>query len=88
MLMDVMPSPALSTAFKGDVPTMPAANSQEALLPAEPTHMLDLPVSDPEGRLRDGMMGRTKIIIEKQTLGRAFYRWLLQTLRMDIRLGV
>ena len=81
-----MSSPAFSTAFKGEVPTMPASSPEEALEPAEITHELVLPVTDSEHRLRDGMVGRSKIIIEKQTLGRAFYRWLLQTLRMDIRI--
>ncbi len=86
MRVYTMSNPAFSTAFKGEVPTLPAANVQEALKPAEITHELVLPVTDPQGQLRDGMVGRSKIIIEKQTLGRAFYRWLLQTLRMDIRL--
>jgi len=88
MRVYMMSSPAFSTAFKGEVQTLPAADVKEALMPAEITHELVLPVTDPEGRLRDGMVGRSRIIIEKQTLGRAFYRWLLQTLRMDIRLGV
>ena len=86
MRVYTMSSPAFSTAFKGEVQTLPAADVKEALMPAEITHELVLPVVDPEGRLRDGMVGRSKIIIEKQTLGRAFYRWLLQTLRMDIRI--
>ena len=81
-----MSSPAFSTAFKGEVQTLPAADIKEALIPAENTHELILPVSNSQGRLRDGLVGRSKIIIEKQTLGRAFYRWLLQTLRMDIRI--
>jgi putative peptide zinc metalloprotease protein len=81
-----MSNPAFSTAFKGEVQTMPAADMEDVLIPAEITHELVLSVTDAQGRMRDGIVGRTKIIIEKQTLGRAFYRWLLQTLRMDIRL--
>jgi len=81
-----MSSAAFSTVFHGEVPTMPAADKEEALEPAEPTYELEFPLADAEGRLRDGMVGRAKIIVQERTLGGAFYRWLIRTLRLDIRL--
>ena len=81
-----MSSAAFSTAFGGEVATMPAATPAEALEPAENTYEMVLPIACCDGRLRDGMVGRAKIILERQTLGRAAYRWLSQTLRQDIRI--
>ncbi|MBN1437448.1 MAG: hypothetical protein JW936_10275 [Sedimentisphaerales bacterium] len=89
-------SPAFSTVFGGEVATMPAASSSEAVEPAENTYELVLPVQglaegedDSEvvlGLLRHEMEGRAKIIVQERTLGGAFYRWLLRTMRQDLRL--
>ncbi len=80
-----MSSPAFSTAFHGEVPTMPAVKATQALIPAENTYEMILPLPK-DNQLRDGMEGQAKIIVEKKTLGRVFYLWLLRTLRQDIRL--
>ena len=79
-------SPALSAAFGGQVPTMPAATPIEALEPAENTYQLELPIQQKELLFREGMVGKAKIQIGKKSLASLFYRWLLQTLRQDIRL--
>ncbi len=79
-----MSSPAFSTAFGGEVPTMPAAEEEQALEPADNTYELELPLQD--SALRDGMVGRAEILIEKKPLGKTVYIWLLRTLRQDIRL--
>ncbi len=81
-----MSSPIFSTLYGGEVPTMPTRSPEEALEPAEPTYELELPLADEQGRLRDGMVGRAKVIIGKETLWGRFSRWFLQTLRQDIRL--
>lgn len=81
-----MSSAAFSTAFGGEVATMPAASQQEALVPADVTYELELPLRDDTGFLRDGLVGRAKLIVEKKTLGWTVYVWLLQTLRQDLRL--
>ena len=81
-----MSSAAFSTAFGGEISTMPAANEQEALEPADITYELSLPIDSNDPRLRDGMVGRAKIIVEQKSLGRTFYLWLIRTLRQDIRL--
>jgi len=80
-----MSSPAFSTVFGGEVATMPAADVQEALEPADVTYELELPIAA-DKRLRDGMVGRAKIIVQEKSLGRAFYLWLIRALRQDIRL--
>ncbi len=81
-----MSIPAFSTAFRGEVPTMPSSKGEDAIIPAENTYELVLPIPGKDSRLRDGMVGRAKIIIEKQTLGRAFYLWFINTIRQDVRL--
>ena len=80
-----MSSAAFSTVFHGEVQTMPAAEAKEALVPAENTYELEISLAE-DLRLLDGMVGRAKIIIEEKTLGQAFYWWVMQTLRQDIRL--
>ena len=80
-----MSSAAFSTVFKGEVATMPAASAEEALEPAENTYELVLSLAE-DGRLRDGLVGRAKVIVEEKTLGEAFYMWLIRTLRLNIRL--
>jgi len=79
-------SAAFSTAFQGEVATMPTTSAEEALDPADNTYELLVPMKENDPRLRDGLVGRAKIIVEKKTLGRAFYLWLIRTLRQDIRL--
>jgi len=86
-----MSSPAFSTVFGGDVATMPAAKTEEALEPADNTYELVLSLKHdalPKEiiELRDGMIGRAKIILEEKTLAKAVYFWFLQTLRQDLRL--
>ena len=81
-----MSSAAFSTALGGEVPTMPAASETQALKPAENTYEVALPINQYAPELRDGMVGRAKIIVERRTLGRAAYIWLIRTLRQDIRL--
>ena len=81
-----MSSPAFSTAFGGEVPTMPTTSKEEALEPADNTFELILSLPERDQRLRDGMVGRAKIIVEKKTLAGAFYLWLIRTLHQDIRL--
>ncbi|OPZ98393.1 MAG: Peptidase family M50 [Planctomycetes bacterium ADurb.Bin412] len=78
-------SPAFSTVYGGEVATMPAAKAEEALEPADRTYELVLPLAK-DARLRDGLVGRAKIIIEQQTLGRTVYLWFIQVLRQDLRL--
>jgi putative peptide zinc metalloprotease protein len=80
-----MSSPAFSTMYGGDIPTMPAAEPEQALEPADRTYELVLPLAK-DTRLRDGLVGRAKIIIEEQTLGRTVYLWFIQVLRQDLRL--
>lgn len=81
-----MSSPAFSTAFHGEVPTLPGADPESALEPAENTYELVVPIEGQDMRLRDGVVGRAKIIIEERTLAGSFYLWLIRTLRQDIRL--
>ena len=81
-----MSSPAFSTVYKGEVPTMPAADEQEALEPADVTYELELQIADNQTQLRDGMVGRAKIIVQEKSLWQSFYLWLIQTIRQDIRL--
>jgi putative peptide zinc metalloprotease protein len=78
-------SPAFSTAFGGEIATMPAASKEEAMEPAENTYELELRLPT-DARLRDGMSGRAKIILTKKTLARTVYVWFVRTLRHDIRL--
>jgi len=78
-------SAAFSTVFGGEVPTMPSADPKDAVTPAENTFEWVLPL-EKDMRLRDGMGGRAKFIIEKKTLGAVFYRWLIRALKQDIRL--
>jgi putative peptide zinc metalloprotease protein len=80
-----MSSPAFSTVFGGEVPTVPTAEVEDALEPAQNTYELVLPL-DSDPALRDGMIGRAKIIVTDKTLARAFYLWLIRTLQQDIRL--
>jgi len=89
-----MSSPAFSVIYHGEVPTLPAASQEEALTPASTMYEYELELlSEGEeklpiepGILRDGMVGRSKVIIERMTLGEAFYNWFIRTLRLDIRL--
>lgn len=81
-----MSSPAFSTAFHGEVPTLASTEKEQALEPAENTYELVLPLAEVDLQLRDGMVGRAKIIIEKQTVAQTVYRWLITTLRLDLRL--
>ena len=81
-----MSSAAFSTVYKGEVPTMPAADEQEALEPADVTYELELQIIDQQSQLRDGMVGRVKIIVQEKSLWQSFYLWLIQTIRQDIRL--
>ncbi len=81
-----MSSAAFSTVFKGEVNTLPTANPEDSLVPAQTTYELVLPLPDDQAELRDGMVGRASVVVEQSTLGKAFYRWLLRTLRQDIRL--
>ncbi len=82
----IMSSAAFSVVYHGEVPTLPAASQEEALTPADIIFEYELSFSSQNRHLRDGMVGRTKIIVEKKSLGHAFYLWLLRTLRLDIRL--
>ena len=82
----LMSSAAFSAVFGGEVATLPAASEEEALEPADVTYELEVPLAGVDERLRDGMVGRTKIVVERRTLGGAFWFWLLQTLQQDIRL--
>ena len=89
-----MSSPAFSVIYHGEVPTLPAASEEEALTPASTTYEYELtllsegadklPIAP--GILQDGMVGRSKVIIERMTLGEAFISWFLRTIRLDIRL--
>ena len=88
-----MSSPAFSAAFGGEVATMPAASPEEALEPADNTYELVVPLDAVAGMaedgmadLRDGMVGRAKVIVERKTLAEAFYLWLIRTVKQDIRL--
>ena len=81
----VMSSPAFSTAFGGEVETI-ATSAEEAMEPAVNTYEIVLPITGLQSRLRDGMVGRAKIILEKKSLGRAAYLWLITTLKQDLRL--
>ena len=89
-----MSSPAFSVIYHGEVPTLPAANQEEALTPASTMYEYELELlSEGEektpiepGILRDGMVGRSKVIIERMTLGESFISWFLRTIRLDIRL--
>ncbi len=78
-------SPALSTAFHGETPTLPSSDPKDALEPAENTYELIFPLQQ-DARLRDGLGGRAKILFDDKTLFQTFYWWLIQTLRQDIRL--
>jgi len=80
-----MSSPAFSTVFGGEVPTVPTAEAADALEPAQNTYELVLPL-DSDAALRDGMIGRARIIVTDKTLASAFYLWLIRTLQQDIRL--
>jgi len=81
-----MSSAAFSTVFGGEISTMPTTSREEALEPAENTYELIVGLPQKDLRLRDGMVGKVKIIVEKKTLAEAFYLWLIRTLRQDIRL--
>jgi len=89
-----MSSPAFSVIYHGEVPTLPAANQEEALTPASTMYEYELELlSEGEektpiepGILRDGMVGRSKVIIERMTLGEAFYSWFIRTWRLDYRI--
>ncbi|MCP4713434.1 MAG: hypothetical protein GY869_32795 [Planctomycetes bacterium] len=89
-----MSSPAFSVIYHGEVPTLPAASQEEALTPATTTYEYELELlSEGEdklpiasGILRDGMVGRSKVVIERMTLGQSFVSWFLRTIRLDIRL--
>lgn len=81
-----MSSPVFSTVYGGQVPTMPTASPEEALEPAEVTYEIELAIIDPQGRFRDGLVGKAKIIIGRESLWGIFSRWFLQTLRPEILL--
>ncbi|MBN1764799.1 MAG: hypothetical protein JW860_06040 [Sedimentisphaerales bacterium] len=81
-----MSSPVFSTIFGGGVATMPATNIEEAVEPADNTYELVIPIAGTDLRLRDGLVGKAKIIVQKRTLAGAFYLKLIRTLRQDIRL--
>jgi hypothetical protein len=65
---------------------MGGTTREDALEPAENTYELVLPMQSGETRFCDGMVGRAKIIVEEKTLAKAFYLWLITTLKQDIRL--
>ncbi len=81
-----MSSPAFSTAYGGEVQTMPAATPQEAIEPAENTYELELPLENPGFPLREGMVGKAKIIMGDDSLFEIFTYWFMQTIRQDFRL--
>jgi len=78
-------SMAFSTRFGGEVPTRPNTDIKNGLVPEENTYECIMPLGADE-RLRDGMVGRAKFIVEEKTLAEAFYYWLISTLKLDIRL--
>ncbi len=81
-----MSSAAFSTMYGGEVATMGGTTREDALEPAENTYELVLPMPSGETRFCDGMVGRAKVIVEEKTLAKAFYLWLITTLKQDIRL--
>ncbi|MBN2209892.1 MAG: PqqD family peptide modification chaperone [Sedimentisphaerales bacterium] len=81
-----MSSPAFSTAYGGEVLTMPAEKAEDTVIPAINTYEIELPINHVDMRLRDGMIGRAKFIIQERTLGGAIYRWLMRTLALDFKL--
>ena len=78
-------SAAFSTVFHGQVATLPAAEPQDAIEPANNTYELEVSLPD-DIRFRDGLVGQAKVIVEEKTLGEAVYLWFIRTLRQDIRL--
>lgn len=80
-----MSSPAFSTVYGGEVPTIPTS-PEDAMEPADNTYEVVLAIPGLQSQLRDGMVGRAKIIIDRKSLGRTAALWLKTILQQDIRL--
>ncbi len=82
-------SPAFSTMFHGEVATTPSTEREDAVIPSNNTYEIVLPLDNvaEDINLRDGLTGRSKIIVaEQRTLGATFKRWLQRTIRQEARL--